>query len=108
MMKPEYAVQLQEKALATFLRQDGTPADTAEVIKYEGEKYRLHGQYVIVRKADDLVAVYKFTSRLGPARGERTEGGGVAYVVSSISFGLKRLKRWPDDLVEQGKPVVTA
>jgi len=105
-MKPEYAIELQNKALATFARQDGTQADTAQVIKYEGEKYRLHGQYVIVRKADELVAVYKFSLRPGPARATRTEGGGVAFVVSSLSVSLKRLKRWPTDLIEQGKPVI--
>jgi|SRR6185295_2024248 len=96
-MKPEVAVELQNKALVTFLRTDAAQADTAEVIRYEEGRHA--GQYVIVRKADEVVAVYKLSLRMGPARATRTEGGGVAFVASSMSTSLKRLKRWPKDLL---------
>jgi len=101
-MKPEYAIEYQNKALAMFARQDGIQADTAQVVRYEG---RYAGNYVIVRKGDEVVAVYKTVFRTGPAKATRTESGGVAYVVDSFSIGLKRIKRAPKDLLEQGRPV---
>lgn len=116
MMKPEFAEELKNKALATFLRTEAAelakasevslhvaeaiiahPAPTAEVLKLE--EGRWSGQYVIVRKADELVAVYKFSLRMGPAKATRTESGNVAFVVNSMSTSLKRLKRWPKELL---------
>lgn len=99
MMKPEFAEELKNKALATFARTDApAQADTAQVLKLEDGRWS--GQYVILRTAaGSILAVYKFSLRMGPARGQRTGGGGVAYVVSSFSTSLKRLKRWPKELL---------
>ena len=92
-MKPEIAAELQQRALATLARTDALTADSAEVIKFED--LRWGGQYVIVRQGAEVVAVYKVSLRPGPARAD----GKGAFVVSSLSIGLKRLKRVPKGLI---------
>jgi hypothetical protein len=112
-MTPEYQEEFKNKAIATFLRQDGVQADEAEIVefagyvkidpRYKGGSYtdsRYAGNYVLLRKDGELVAVYKQNVTFGPARAVRTESGGVAYQVNSMSVGVKRVKRIPKGLVE--------
>lgn len=101
-MNIEAATQLKNKALATFLRTDGIQADEAEIVDFsDWKKYpdalRYAGNYVILRTAGEVVAIYKQTANLGSARPDGSGG----FVVSSISFGVKRVKRAPKGLIAE-------
>jgi hypothetical protein len=94
-MKQEFVDSLKERALATYLRTDGSQADIAEVVEFED--LRWGGRYVILRTAGEAVAVYKMVVRFGAAK---PDGKG-AFVVNSMSVGVKRIKRWPKGLVSK-------
>ena len=86
-----------DKAKATLLRTDGIEADSADLVDFEDLRYA--GHYVILRCAGEVVGIYKQVARFGQAKPVRTEGGGVAFQIDSISFGLKRIKRAPKGLL---------
>ena len=103
---------MKAKAIATFARTDGIAATDVEFVQFEGERklvgkhsetgedvYFLYtntaGQYLVVRSAGDVVAVYKVQIRFGA--GKAVAGGGV--MVDSMSVGLKRIKRAPKGLI---------
>lgn len=90
---------MKAKAVAALARQDGLAVapDAIEFVKFDG---RPAGQYLIARDGDAVLAVYKVIHRFGPAKAQRQPDGGVAYVVDSMSFGLKRIKRPPKGLLE--------
>lgn len=79
MMKPEIAQGLIERALALH----GGPAE-AELVE-DG------GKWIVLRHGGEVAEVFKVIPRFGPARGD----GQGNFVVSSMSLGLKRMKRIP-------------
>lgn len=87
--------EMKTKALAALARTDGIAADSAEFIRFEDLRYG--GQYVILRSAGELAAVYKVQARLGSPK--LIPGGGGATIVDSLSFGVKRIKRPPKGLI---------
>jgi len=92
-MKTQTATELQERALATLLRTDGISADSADAVRFEDSRYG--GHYVLVRKAGQVVAIYKMVVHFGPAR---SDGKG-NFVVSDMSMGIRRIKRAPRGLI---------
>jgi hypothetical protein len=99
-MSSEAASALKEKALAAFLRTDGAQAESAEVVKFED--LRRAGNYVILRTAGEVVAVYKQDVRFGPPKVIKAiPGRSAGFEVTSMSVGVKRIKRWPPNLVKE-------
>lgn len=90
---------MKAKAVASLARQDGITVSPEQIEFVKFEDLRYAGQYLIVRDGETVLAIYKVQLRFGPARATRTEDGGVAYVVNSMSVGLKRIKRAPKGLV---------
>lgn len=105
MATQEHIEAMKSKAIDTLARTDNVAATDTEFIQFDDSRYS--GQYVIVRTDGQAVAIYKVVPRLGPARGVRDEHGIVNYVVDSIAFGLKRVKRAPKGLLEQCRPNFT-
>ena len=91
-MTPETAELVCDKARAAFLRTDGVQVDDAELVNFDD--YRC-GKYVLLRRAGEVVAVYKMRVTSGPARGD----GKGAFVIDSLSVGVKRIKRAPKGLL---------
>lgn len=100
MTTDQHIESMKGKAISTLARTDGIPAtpDDIEFVNFDLDR-RTAGQYLIVRTAGNVAAIYKVVPRLGPAKGVMDEHGIVNYVVDSLSFGLKRVKRAPKGLL---------
>lgn len=103
---------MKAKAVATLARQDSITAtpEQVEFIKFEGVledigegrtylNTNTAGQYLVVRDGEAVLAIYKVQLRFGSPKAVRDEHGIVNYVVDSMSFGLKRVKRAPKGLM---------
>ena len=116
-MSEQHIADMKYKALTTLARQDGIRATGAEFVKFDGIPKIIGkhldtgedvvsldtqqaGKYIVLTGSQsEVLAVYKVIPRFGPARGVRDEHGNVNYVVDSLSFGVKRIKRIPKGLV---------
>lgn len=111
MPSPAHIDAMKAKAKAALLRQDGAEAIDAQFLDFKGEPKlllrddgvsvlhydeRYAGQYIVLYgPGGGILATYKVKASFGPARAQRQPDGGVAYVVNSMSYGVKRIKRLP-------------
>lgn len=86
-----------QRALAAYAQAGGTGHPDATEVKASGRRY------VVLRDGGAIVAVYRVIPRLTGVRNYPAPGGGIVTDATGISMTLKRMKRWPKELEDDGR-----